>query len=77
MKVEITHNDIHEIAKQTSKVLARYIKSARDYPIPAESIEGIIEQGIQGWVEGRTERDNSPTTEPYEEPQPTDTVYGC
>ena len=74
MKIQITHKDIETIAKTTAKVLERYIQAARDYPIPAESIESIIEQGIKGFVEGRVQRDN-PTN--YNEEQPTDTVYGC
>jgi len=78
MKIPITEKDIQTIASSTAHILERYIKAARDYPIPAGSIEGIIEQGIVGWVEGRVQRDtvSVPTTS-YDDHQPTDSVYGC
>lgn len=75
MKIQITEKDIQSIAKSTASILERYIKAARGYPIPAESIEGIIEQGIKGFVEGRVQRDSVPAN--YNDEQPTDTVYGC
>lgn len=78
MKIDITHNDIHEIAKTTAKILSRYIRSARGNEVTAESLEGIIEQGMIGFIEGRKERDRCPSSNiPYDDPQPTDTVYGC
>lgn len=74
MKIQITEKDIQTVAKSTAHILERYIKAARDYPIPAESIEGIIEEGLKGFVEGRVQQSN-PTN--YNDEQPTDTVYEC